>query len=62
MSTQQKRMYAVPVAAELLGISRATLYVLIRDGAVRSVKVGGRRLISSDAIAEFVERADQGAA
>ncbi|GGK48354.1 helix-turn-helix domain-containing protein [Nocardia camponoti] len=62
MSPQQNRLHSIPAAAEQLGIGRSTVYILMNEGKLRSVKVAGRRLISSDAIAEFIERAEQGAA
>lgn len=62
MSNQQKRLHSIPGAAELLGVGRSTVYILMSEGKLRSVKVGARRLIPSDAIAEFIERVEQGAA
>jgi excisionase family DNA binding protein len=37
-------------AAELLGVCRDTIYVLMRSGRLRSVKVGRARLIPVTAI------------
>lgn len=37
--------YSVEEAGELIGISRRTLYELIRTGELGSVKVGNRRLV-----------------
>jgi len=42
-------------AAELLGVSRPTLYALIDKGAVRSVKCGNRRLVSVASLRSFVD-------
>ena len=47
-------------AAETLDISRVTLYGFIRDGRIRSFKLGRRRLITPRALDEFVERAERG--
>lgn len=44
----------IPTAARRAGVSRATFYRLLEQGQVRSVKVFRRRLIPSDAIAEFI--------
>jgi excisionase family DNA binding protein len=35
----------IPEAAYISGLSRSTLYALMGEGKIRSVKVGGRRLI-----------------
>ena len=35
----------IPEAAHASGLSRSTLYALMGEGKLRSVKVGGRRLI-----------------
>jgi len=35
----------IPEAAYVAGLSRSTLYALMGEGKLRSVKVGGRRLI-----------------
>ena len=45
------RLMEVPEAAAALHISRATLYERIGDGSIRSVKVGGRRLVPESEIA-----------
>jgi excisionase family DNA binding protein len=41
-------------AADELGVSRSTLYRLLNDGSVRSVKIGRRRLIERDELVRFV--------
>ena len=38
------------------GISRGTLYALINEKKLRSVRIGTRRLIPADAIAECIAR------
>jgi excisionase family DNA binding protein len=42
-------------AARALGVSRTTVFELIRTGALRSEKIGHSRRISATALAEFVE-------
>lgn len=49
------RLYSVNEAARLLGLSRARTYQLLAAGELRSRKVGGRRLVPSAAVAEFVD-------
>lgn len=41
--------------AEHLRISRAKMYRLMKSGTIRSVKLGGTRLIAADQYLEFVE-------
>lgn len=40
--------------ARALGVSRTTVFELIRSGALRSVKIGAARRVSATALAEFV--------
>ncbi len=48
-------------AAELLGVCRDTVYVLIRSGQLRSVKAGRARLIPIAAIDAFLSATDDAA-
>lgn len=41
-------------AAALLGINRSTVFELLASGDITSVKIGRRRLISRQALAEFI--------
>jgi excisionase family DNA binding protein len=50
--------YGVNDAATLLGVSRWTLYELIRRGEIRSFKVAGRRLVSVQAIVDYIADAE----
>ncbi|GAA1633259.1 hypothetical protein GCM10009733_032760 [Nonomuraea maheshkhaliensis] len=45
----------VDEAAERLRVSRWTLYNLIRSNQLRTFKVGRRRLIEADALAECIK-------
>jgi excisionase family DNA binding protein len=48
---EEKRRALSPREAErTLGISHATLYRLIKDGKLKTIKLGSRRLIPVDAI------------
>jgi excisionase family DNA binding protein len=40
--------------ARSLGVSRTTVFELMRSGALRSVKIGAARRVSATALAEFV--------
>jgi excisionase family DNA binding protein len=47
-------LYRVGEAAEALRVSRSVVYELIRSEQLRTVKVGRRRLVPVDALAEYV--------
>ena len=51
---QNPQLLSVSEAAEQLGIGRSTAFELIKAGTLRSVKIGSRRLISAQAIADFI--------
>lgn len=55
-------LYRVEEAAEALRLSRSELYELIRSDRLRTVKVGRRRLVPVDALAECVANLGNGAA
>lgn len=46
--------YTVPDAATVSGLSRSTMFALIKGGKIRSVLVAGRRLIPADALRDLV--------
>ena len=52
------RLVSVEAAAQALGLARSSVYRLVSDGALRTVKVGGRRLVSEAALAEFIAHAE----
>jgi excisionase family DNA binding protein len=47
--------HRVNAAADILGLKRSSIYNLINSGKLRSVKVGGARLIPDAALRELVE-------
>lgn len=47
-------LYNVREAAQALRLSRSVLYELISSGRLRSIKQGGRRLVSVRALDEYV--------
>jgi len=51
----QKRTLTVEEAAAQLGLGRTVCFGLVASGALRSLKVGRRRLIPTDAVDEFLE-------
>jgi excisionase family DNA binding protein len=52
----------VDEAAELLRVSRWSVYVLIRSNQLRTVKIGRRRLVPVDALTECLEQLTEVAA
>jgi excisionase family DNA binding protein len=51
-----KLLYTTSEAAELLGIGRTTLYLLLGQGAIESVKIGTLRRVSGPALQAYVEQ------
>jgi excisionase family DNA binding protein len=49
-------LLTVEEAAEYLGVGRSTMYGLIRDGEVESIRIGRLRRIPSDALPAFLAR------
>ena len=54
-----RRTYHVNEAAAAFGLSRSTLYKLMSAGTLRSVKIGGRRLIPIEAIDALLSGGDR---
>jgi Helix-turn-helix domain len=54
----ERALYSIEeTRARLGGISRNTLYAVLRDGSLPSVVIGCRRFVSADAIAAFIRNA-----
>ena len=49
-------VYGIKEVENLLGISHPLLYKLIRNKELRSFKVGRRRMITGDAIEDFIAK------
>lgn len=49
--------YSVAEASRATGIGRTTLYKLIGDGTLASVKIGNRRLIPASALQDILQAA-----
>lgn len=49
-------LYSIPEAADQLSVSARVLERLIKDGEVDTVKIGRRRLVAADALADYIER------
>lgn len=52
----QKLAYSVDEAAQVLGVSRGTIYSLIHRADFPALKVGNRQLISREGLAEWVRK------
>ncbi|HVN25949.1 MAG TPA: helix-turn-helix domain-containing protein [Syntrophorhabdales bacterium] len=48
------RLYTVKETCNLLKISRAKLYLLIKGGSLRSVKIGKKTLFKESTIQRFI--------
>lgn len=51
----EKLLYRDTEAAELTGLGRSTIWKAMKDGELRSVKIGAARRIPADALLEFVQ-------
>jgi excisionase family DNA binding protein len=57
---QQRRLaYSVRETVRTTNLSYASIYRLIRAGKIRSVKIGGRRLIPASALDALLEEGAQ---
>lgn len=56
----QNLLLSVPQAARVLGVGRSTVYEKIASGAIRSVKIGSRRLVPTENIEAFVASLGEG--
>ena len=55
MITKTKpRLLAIKQAIFELGIGRTAIYELIKDGKLKTVVIGRRRLVPAEAIEEFI--------
>ena len=55
MHTSVPITYSIKQTMEALNLSRATIYVEINEGRLRTYKVGRRRMVSHDALASWVK-------
>lgn len=51
-----KLAYTVKEATKAIGLSRSTLYAMMKAETLRFVKVGNRRLIPAEALRELLDR------
>lgn len=48
------RAYDLTEVLQRLGVTRPTIYRFLRSGELRSFRLGTRRLVSAEALAEFI--------
>lgn len=61
-ATAAPTLLTVPETAELLRCGQTTVYQLLKDGRLASVKIGRRRLVRASAVAAFIEAGGAAAA
>jgi excisionase family DNA binding protein len=55
----EQLMYRPIEAANLLGMGRTAVFGLMKSGRLRSIKLGGARFITADALRAFVRELEQ---
>jgi excisionase family DNA binding protein len=50
----ERLAYSITETAEALGVSRDLVYDILRAGALKSVRVGRRRLVSAEALKAYL--------
>jgi excisionase family DNA binding protein len=55
----EKRALRINEASALYGISRSTIYKMRAAGTLRTVKIGGRRLVPRDALEALISEGQQ---
>ena len=52
----ERILISIREATEMLGIGRTTIYRLIAEGRLETVKIGSRRLVKVESLREIIER------
>ncbi len=55
-------MYRPSEAALVLGVGRTALFGFLKSGRLRSIKLGGYRFVTADALRAFVHQLEEEAA
>jgi excisionase family DNA binding protein len=55
-SADPRLLYSVRAAADQLSITPWLVYQLINEGVIKSVVLGRRRLVTAEALTDYVER------
>jgi len=56
-ATNSRLAHSIEESTEITGLGRTTLFHLIATNQLRSVKIGGRRLIPHSALVDLIEGA-----
>ena len=56
ISLVRRKLYRVEEVAEVLNVGRTKVFDLIRSGQLASVKVGGSRRVTEQAIDDYIAR------
>lgn len=59
MTKDQALSYSVDGAVKATGLTRTALYAAIADGSLRSFKAGRRRMISAQALADYIAKLER---
>jgi excisionase family DNA binding protein len=55
-----KLAFGIDEAAHALSLGRTKIYALINEGLLKTVKIGGRRLVSADSIHKLLDPTEGG--
>ena len=55
---EELKCFSVLETAELLGVSEKTIRTLIKDGEIKSLRVGHRLLIRAKVIKDYLDKAE----
>ena len=59
MGNEERMAYRPNEAARVIGLSRDMIFKAIHDGSLRSLKIGHARLITAEALREYVRHHEQ---
>jgi len=60
METENKKLLSIEQVCEQLNLSRWSVYRLIQQNRLKTVKIGKRRLVSVHAVCAFIENLERG--
>lgn len=55
-----KLVFGIDETAYALNLGRTKVYSLINEGDLRTIKIGGRRLVSADSIYKLLDPTEEG--
>jgi excisionase family DNA binding protein len=57
--TNEAQLFSIDEVMQRLGVGRNTVFNLLGSGELRSVKLGRRRMVSAQALRDFIAALDQ---